>query len=222
MLAEQLLTKSFWIPLAIGLLVALVFSLAAKHYNRSGELKVAAASFREPIGHMMSALGVLVPLLIGAIAYLFDKGAVASVGLLLSAACLLFIAFGVASWLIFALPSRSAHDDSVTLTYPQDWPYKAASGLVYIGLLTGFIYVAIYFLVFFRAPERSAPVNSAPVLVQRAAPRVGQTRSEVRSQLGEAEQITDGGSTWHYRTDRSRLVITFDARDLVMRITEEE
>jgi len=222
MLAKEFLTWTFGASFAIGLLAMLVFALAAKHYNKTGEVEVASGSFREPIAYMMSALGVLVPLLIAAIAYLKDEGAATNIGFLLSAAVVLSIAFAVASWLTFSLASRSTPQDTIKLKYPEDWLYKAAPGVVYIGLLVGFIYVAIHFLVLYRTPDQAAASKAAPVLIQRPAPRVGLLRSEVRDQLGEANGVSDAGNTWSYKTDRSTLKVVFDEHDRVIRVTEEQ
>jgi hypothetical protein len=140
---------------------------------------------------------------------------------LLSAVAILFVAFIVASWLTFSLVSRSTPDDQIELTFPKDWPYRAASGVVYTGLICGVLLVAGYFLFEFRPADKRDERPAARILVERAVPRVGQERVSVGAQLGEAQRISNEGSQWVYRTDRSILKIDFDPEGRVLRVTEE-
>jgi hypothetical protein len=206
----------------IALLLCIVFAVAAKRFNAKDKTeKFSAGSFREPIGHLMTTVGVLVPLIIGAIAFLMDNGAVASMATLLSAVAFLFVEFIVASWLTFALVSRSTPDDQIELEFPKVWPYRAASGVVYTGLICGVLLVAGYFLFEFRPADKRDERSAARILVERALPRVGQERAGVRAQLGEASGTSNEGTRWTYRTDRSTLKIDFDTEGRVLRVTEE-
>ena len=219
MIARQFLSWQFGLTFGAALLLAGAFALAARHYNKTGNKTFSAGSFREPIGYLMSAIGVLVPLIVGGIAYLYARDASAAYTMLLSAAAVLFVAFIVASWLTFSLVSRSTEDDKITLHFPKDWPYRAAAGVVYAGLVTGVLYVAWFFLVDFT-PGAAPPPPGAALLIERAAPRVGQTREQVQSALGAPLSCRQRAAPWCYRTDRSTLAIEFDAQGTVQRITE--
>jgi hypothetical protein len=222
MIARQFLSLKFLLLFGIALLLCIVFAMAAKLFNAQEKTeKFSAGSFREPIGHLMTTIGVLVPLIIGAIAFLLDNGAVASMATLLSAVAILFVAFIVASWLTFSLVSRSTPDDQIELKFPKDWPYRAASGVVYTGLICGVLLVAGYFLFEFRPADRREERSAARILLERPVPRVGQERASVRAQLGEAQGTLDAGTRWIYRTDRSTLKIDFDNEGKVLRVTEE-
>jgi hypothetical protein len=223
MIYQQVLTLRFLVFLGIYLGICVVFALAARHYNRAvKKIKFSAGSFREPISHLMSAIGVLVPLVIGAMAYLVNRDAADSLATLMSASGILFLAFLCASWLTFALVSRSTDDDKIELEFPGDWYYRAASGVVYTGLVCGVLLVAGFFLFEFRATNHADTHNGVRILIERAAPRVGLDRMSVRSQLGEAQSVSNDGSTWTYTTDRSNLKIEFDAQGAVTRIIEEK
>ncbi len=222
MIAEQFLSWRFASSFVLALAIALSFTIAARHYNKTAKTqKFSASAIREPIGYMMSAIGVLVPLIAGGIAYLFNRDAAASYTLLLSAAAVLFVTFIVASWLTFSLTSRATDDDKIELTFPKDWPYRAASGVIYVGMVVGVLYVAWFFLVDFRAGAATHEAAAAPILLERAAPRIGQSRDAVRAQLGVPVTQEADGRVWRYRTDRSRLAVEFDGQGNALRITEE-
>ena len=63
MIARQFLSWQFGLTFGAALLLAGAFALAARHYNKTGNKTFSAGSFREPIGYLMSAIGVLVPLI---------------------------------------------------------------------------------------------------------------------------------------------------------------
>ena len=222
MLAQQFSTRQFIVSFIVALVIAGIFAFAARHYNQSVKTqKFSAGSFREPIGYLMGAIGFIVPLIVSAMAYLFEKDPDASYALLLSATAVLFIAFIVASWLTFALASRATDDDKIVLTFPKDWPYRAASGVVYVALVLGVLYVAWFFLVdFHRAPPALAS-SAPPILIERAAPRVGLTRATVLAQLGEPSTQAAAGRLWRYRAAHSSLSVEFDEHGSVSRVTEE-
>ncbi|HET9863665.1 MAG TPA: hypothetical protein VFP37_09510 [Steroidobacteraceae bacterium] len=222
MIARQFLSLKFLLLFGIACAICIIFTVAAKRYNAATKTeKFSAGSFREPIGHLMTTIGVLLPLIIGAVAFLMDHGAVASMATLLSAVAILFVAFIVGSWLTFALVSRSTDDDKIELKFPQDWGYRAASGVVYTGLICGVLLVAGYFLFEFRPADKGEERSAVRILVERPVPRVGQDLTSVRAQLGEAQSTSNGGTQWVYRTDRSTLRIDFDGAGRVLRVTEE-
>jgi hypothetical protein len=222
MIAREFLSLKFLLLFGASLLLCVIFAVAAKLFNNETKTeKFPAGSFREPIGHLMTTIGVLIPLVIGGMAVLLDGGDVASMSTLLSAAAILFIAFIVASWLTFSLVSRSTDDDKIELKFPADWPYRAASGVVYTGLICGVLLVAEFFLFEFRPANTHEAQSAARILIERPVPRVGQELASVRSQLGEAQSMVQDGSQWIYRTDRSTLKIDFDKTGKVMRVIEE-
>lgn len=222
MIAREFLSLKFLLLFGSALLLCIVFAVAAKIFNKATKTeKFSAGSFREPIGHLMTTLGVLVPLVIGGIALLMDNGGVASLATLLSAAAILFVAFIVASWLTFSLVSRSTPDDQIELKFPKGWPYRAASGVVYTGLLCGVLLVAGYFLFEFRPANKPGEQSAARILVERPVPRVGQDLANVRSQLGDAQSTSREGAQWIYKTDRSTLKVDFGTGGKVVRVTEE-
>lgn len=222
MIARQFLSLKFLVLFGSALLLCIVFAIAAKLFNKAAKTeKFSAGSFREPIGHLMTTIGVLLPLIIGAIAFLLDNDSIASMATLLSAAAILFVAFIVASWLTFALVSRSTDDDKIVLNFPKDWLYRAASGVVYTGLLCAVLFVAGYFLFEFHPSDKHDEQSAVRILIDRPAPRVGQDSASVKAQLGEAQGTANDGTQWVYRTDRSNLKIDFDAHGKVTRVTEE-
>ncbi len=220
MLAEQLLSGRFGWSGAIALLVMVVFAGAARYYNPSGQKTVPADAFRAPVSHLLSSLGILVPAVIGTLGFLFDRDPDAPFGFLFAAAAVWLVGFLVLTWLTFAIISRSNANNAVVLDFPKDWFYLAASGIGYASLLLGIAFFCLFFLLEFRPTSARKTVAAGKFLVERPAPRVGETADTVSASLGQPIARSADDRQWTYRTDRSTLTVTFDAAHRAVAVRE--
>lgn len=220
MLAEQLLSGRFGWSGGIALLVMGMYAAAARHYNRSGQKTVPTDAFRAPVSHLLSSLGILVPIVIGTLGFLFERDPEATFGFLLAAAAVWLVGFLVLTWLTFAIISRSNANNAVVLNFPDDWHYLAAPGIGYASLLLGITFFCLFFLVEFRPTSAPKTVAAGKFLVERPAPRVGETADTVSASLGQPIARSADDRQWTYRTDRSTLTVTFDAAHRAVAVRE--
>lgn len=221
-LLSQVKTLEFWGWIIAAFIVTAIYFGAAKYFNKdTATKKLSAESFRAPVNHVMNSVAVLVPLIVAALAYLFERNPQGQFGTLVAAAAILLLGFAVSTWTTFALVSRTDAAGQVELKFPNDWPYMGIPGVAYAALLVSVVAIAFFFVVRFEiSAGQATAVRTEPLRIERMMPRLGAAQTEVQRLLGAPATVSTDGRQWVYRTEGANLQLSFTDSRLVQIIEE--
>lgn len=163
-----------------------------------------------PTNNSLIVLGLLIPILVALVSYLYTKNPDGNYSSLLSTIILLFIVLVVAVWETFAIMGLSSTNDKITLTMSKDRKVITGLAMMYGFLILGLVYFSIFFLFEIEAAgEQVVEVQKKEyILLKKTTPRINQTKNEL---------LKSWGSPSAYR-DKNREVLEYKARDSIIHL----
>lgn len=218
-MSAQIFTLSLLWRMAIPFALAGIFLRGSFTWSKK-ERTVAADVFRIPISNVLSVLGLIFPILLGLLAYLFSQDSRQPFNYLISAIGTLLLTLLVAIYQTFAVANKASKNGEVSLSATQSVWHMAGLGAMYSFLLTGIVYTVLFVTVEMKGkgPENNS-VDRGPFIAHRPI-HVGQAVADVRSSWGEPELSTNGGKTLRFSTPSSKIQVDFDDALTVRQIIE--
>ena len=209
------------ISIGIAILLGAAFVFASRQYNPKGTTrKMSVDYFRTATSTSLTIVGLLTPILVAVLSYLYLKQPSGNYSVLLAVVVLLYIVLVLAVWATFAILRKAKGDSVITLSFPADRKYITSMGLLYSLQLLALVLFAYFFLIDFpRTHAGEAAVQTVGGrLLLRPAIAVGTSRSEVLRVWGPPASATARSLT--YSTGSASLVVQLDQTDHVSAIIE--
>lgn len=222
---QTILTLRFGAWILVGGALCVGIYLASRHHNRAGVTKTFQAElFRAPTANVLTTLGLLVPVMIGLLAYLFERNPLAPFSFLAAAISFCLVALVVSVWESFALisvPLTGANKDQIELTFSKDRPLVTSLGIMYTSLLLSICYLCCFLLFEMGAVAgpSQAGVAGAGVYVGRPHLLLGTSRAAVTNTWGQPFKSDTQTGSWTYITANAVVTLAFDPAGNLMTVT---
>jgi hypothetical protein len=220
----ELCTWTVGIELLVAVIIAVIFWRASIWYNKDipSPHKIKADYLKGPATTALTVLGLLVPILVALAAYLYTTESAVKLGSLATTIILYFAVLVLATWQTFALIKKATADETISLDLPQDLRFVTCQGLIYVFLILGLVYFAIFFRIEMKAPNvnRTSPAtaDTTAYRILRPSVHVSATRSDVYNAWGAPSR--QKFSSAEYDTPDAVLELTFDTANRLIAVTE--
>jgi hypothetical protein len=209
----SVLNAKFAIECLVALALCAAIWGASVYYNRAGQTrKLDPDVLREPTGNVLTILGLMLPIEVGLLAYLYERSPSAPFTFLAASIACVLATLVLAIWETFALTGKPSAQGSITLTFPEDRPCITTLGFMYVLLLVGLVYLCAFMLTELAPNGRSGtPVSAATIQLSRPDVGLGLTQAEVIERWGRPEATSEDGTAWTYSAQSELRTLAFDS-----------
>jgi hypothetical protein len=198
------------------------YFLMRSFWRKAGAKTIQADFIKVPVTNSLTVIGIVCPLLIGLVSYLYVNFPASNYSFILGSITVFAAALILAIWETFCLLNEATKESTITLDWATDSSIVAGIGLLYSTLILGVVYLVLFFL--FDLPispsAQSPPHASGGIALTKQLPRIGQSRTDVLSALGaptksvSTDEIVYEGSTVD-------LELHFDSAGLLQKLIEQ-
>lgn len=218
---EKFLELRFFIEFGVALIWAIIlYLLTLKYWTQNIELK--SDYLKVPTNNTLIVLGLIVPILIALVSYLYTKNPEGTYSSLLATIILFFIVLIIAIWETFAILNIATKEDIVKINIPKNRQIISGMSFMYGFLILGLIYFAIFFLFEIESPPENTKSNnqiSDFILLEKPHMEINQSREQIIKIWGEPLDYLDiNKKKLKYKSKVSFVYLNLDENDKLCKI----
>lgn len=218
---EEFVNLKFFIEIFLAFFWVIISWIFTKKYWKQ-EIEIKSDYLKVPINNSLIVLGLIIPILVALVSYLYIKNPEGTYSSLLATIILYFFVLLIAIWQTFSIISVASKDDTIKIEIPKDRKIITSMAWMYGLLILGLLYFAIFFLFEIEFLPKKVEIEeqiSDFILLEKPQIKINQSKDQIIEIWGEPISYLDiEQKRLKYKSKDSVIYLDFDNKEILYKI----